>query len=185
METAEIKRRMDSGEIYQENEEIGKEQLIYSELLYDFNQIRPSNHDEKRNVLEKLLGSFGEDSYIVQPLRANWGKNTYIGKKVYANSNLTLVDDTRIEIHDSVMMGPNVVLATAAHPLEPAIRVKGAQYNLPIVIEKNVWLGAGVIVCPGVTIGENSVIGAGSVVTKDIPANVVAVGTPCRVTKTI
>ncbi|MDN6617580.1 MAG: sugar O-acetyltransferase, partial [Enterococcus sp.] len=145
----------------------------------------PSKTTEKAVLLAKLVGSFGEVCYIEQPFHANWGKNTHFGKQVYANFGLSLVDDTTIEIHDNVMIGPNVTLCAGTHPLSPSLRVKKAQYNLPIVIEKNVWIGAGTIVLPGVTIGENSVIGAGSVVTKSIPENVLALGTPCRVIRSL
>ena len=130
--------------------------------------------------------SIGEGCYIEPPLHANWGgAHCRFGKNVYANFDLTLVDDTFIDVGDNVMMGPNVVLATAAHPVLPKLREKGYQYNAPICIGEGCWLGAGVIVLPGVTIGKGSVIGAGSVVTKDIPENVVALGVPCRVIRPI
>lgn len=183
MNLEEIKQRMHNGSIYYENTEIGKEQKKYNELLYDFNQVRPSDEVAKQNILAKLLGALGENVYIEAPLRANWGANTYIGNNVYANFNLTLVDDTKIEIGDDVMIGPNVTIAAGTHPLDPALRLKKAQYNLPVVIKENVWIGAGSIILPGVTIGKNAVIGAGSIVTKDIPANCVAVGSPCMITK--
>ena len=136
-------------------------------------------------MLNKLLANMGENCYIEPPLHANWGCHTHLGNNVYANFNLTLVDDTDIYIGDSVMLGPNVVLATAGHPVDPELRRLVYQFNQPIHIGNNVWLGAGVIVLPGVTIGDNSVVGAGSVVTKDIPANVVAVGNPCRILREI
>ena len=133
-----------------------------------------------------MFAEIGENCYIEPPLHANWaGKNVHFGKNVYANFNLTLVDDTHIYVGDYTMLGPNVVLASAGHPILPELRERIYQYNIPVRIGKNCWLGAGVIVLPGVTIGDNSVIGAGSVVTKDIPANVVAVGTPCRVLRKI
>lgn len=185
MDIQELKAKMNSGEVYFETEELMAEQAIYRDLLFRFNHTLPSKQAEKAELLEQLLGSFGEGSYIEQPLHANWGKNTYFGARVYANSSLTLVDDTRIEIQDDVMMGPNVTLCAGTHPLDPELRRKNAQYNLPVVIEKNVWLGAGTIVLPGVTIGENSVIGAGSLVTKDIPKNVVAFGSPCQVVRAL
>lgn len=120
------------------------------------------------------------------PFYANWGgKHVHIGKGVYANFRLTLVDDAHIYIGDHTMIGPNVTLTTATHPVSPALRERGIQYNKEIRIGKNVWIGAGVTVLPGVTIGDNSVIGAGAVVTRDIPANVVAVGVPCRVMRAI
>ena len=134
-----------------------------------------------------MFAEVGENCYIEPPLHANWGgHHVHLGRQVYANFGLTLVDDTHIFIGDYTMLGPNVVIATAGHPILPELRGERAlQYNLPVRIGKNCWLGAGVIVMPGVTIGENSVIGAGSVVTRDIPPNVVAVGSPCRVLRPI
>lgn len=181
MDTAEIKRRMHNGEIYYENAEISQEQQKFNEILYDFNQTRPSEKMKRKELLQQLLGKMGKDIYIEPPLRANWGANTYIGNNVYANFNLTVVDDTRIEIKDDVMIGPNVTIIAGTHPLAPDLRLKKAQYNQPVVIEENVWIGAGAIILPGVTIGKNTVIGAGSLVTKDIPADVLALGSPCRV----
>ncbi|EOU3284518.1 sugar O-acetyltransferase [Vibrio harveyi] len=155
------------------------------ETLYDYNQTRPSEGEKRSNILNHLLASVGKNCYIEPPLRANWGCHTHLGDNVYANFNLTLVDDTHIYIGDHVMIGPNVTIATAGHPIEPELRRDIAQFNIPVHIGNNVWIGANSVVLPGVTIGENSVIGAGSVVTKDIPANVVAVGNPCRVLREI
>lgn len=155
------------------------------ETLYDYNQTRPSEGEKRSNILNHLLASVGKNCYIEPPLRANWGCHTHLGDNVYANFNLTLVDDTHIYIGDHVMIGPNVTIATAGHPLAPELRRDIAQFNIPVHIGNNVWIGANSVVLPGVTIGENSVIGAGSVVTKDIPANVVAVGNPCRVLREI
>ena len=133
-----------------------------------------------------MFAEIGEDCYIEPPLHANWaGKNVHFGKAVYANFGLTLVDDTHIYVGDNTMFAPNVVVATAGHPINPELRAKAYQYNMPVHIGKNCWLGAGVLVMPGVTIGDNTVIGAGSVVTKDIPSNVVAYGNPCRVIREI
>ncbi|EKO3822727.1 sugar O-acetyltransferase [Vibrio harveyi] len=155
------------------------------ETLYDYNQTRPSEREKRSNILNHLLASVGKNCYIEPPLRANWGCHTHLGDNVYANFNLTLVDDTHIYIGDHVMIGPNVTIATAGHPIDPELRRDIAQFNIPVHIGNNVWIGANSVVLPGVTIGENSVIGAGSVVTKDIPANVVAVGNPCRVLREI
>lgn len=133
-----------------------------------------------------MFAEIGEDTYIEPPLHSNFGgKHLHFGSHIYANYNLTAVDDTHIYVGDHTMFGPNVTLASATHPVLPELREKEYQYNLPIKIGRNCWLGAGVIVLPGVTIGDNSVIGAGSVVTKDIPANVVAIGTPCHVMREI
>ena len=137
-------------------------------------------------ISKEMFAEIGEGCYIETPFHANFGgKKVHFGKKVYANFNLTLVDDEAIYVGDCVKFGPNVVVCTAAHPILPALRRKEYQYNLPVHIASGVWIGAGAIILPGVSIGENSVIGAGSVVTRDIPPNVVAVGNPCRVMRSI
>ncbi len=176
-----------SGSIYDPGaSDIMTEQLQCLEKLYDFNATRPSELPRRTALLQEMFAELGEGCYIEPPLHANWGgKHVHFGKNVYANFNLTLVDDTHIYVGDGTMFAPNVVLATAAHPILPALREKQYQFNLPIHIGRNCWLGAGVIVLPGVTIGDDTVIGAGSVVTKDIPAGVVAVGNPCRVQRPI
>ena len=180
------RERMQSGKLYFcTDEEIAKEQLECLEILYDYNHTRPSESQKREQILKNLLAEIGENCYIEPPLHANWGKYTDFGNNVYANFNLTLVDDTDIFVGDNVMFGPNVIIATAGHPVDPPLREKVAQFNIPVRIGKNVWIGAGAIVLPGVTIGDHSVIGAGSVVTKDIPPNVVAVGNPCRVLREI
>lgn len=180
------KERMQSGKLYFcTDEEIANEQTQCLEILYDYNHTRPSESQKREQILKKLLAEIGENCYIEPPLHANWGKYTHFGSNVYANFNLTLVDDTDIFVGDNVMIGPNVVIATAGHPVDPALRLQAAQFNISVYIGNNVWIGAGAIVLPGVHIGDNSVIGAGSIVTKDIPANVVAVGNPCRVLREI
>ena len=174
-----------SGTIYNpNNKEVVQEQLKCLEKLYDFNHTRPSEMEERKRLLKEMFAEIGEGCYIEPPFHANWaGRYIHFGSRVYANFGLTCVDDTHIYVGDSTMFGPNVVLATANHPLLPELREKAYQYNLPIRIGKNCWLGAGVMVVPGVTIGDNTVIGAGSVVTKDIPADCLAVGNPCRVVR--
>lgn len=181
------KERLHSGEIYfSTDEEIIKEQTECLELQYEYNLTRPSEGKKREELLRKMLAEVGEGCYIEPPLHANWGgRNLHFGKSVYANFGLTCVDDTHIYIGDYTKLGPNVVLATAGHPILPELREKGAQYNVPIHVGKCCWLGAGVVVLPGVTIGDYSVIGAGSVVTKDIPSGVIAVGNPCRVIREI
>ncbi|MEG0014208.1 MAG: sugar O-acetyltransferase [Cellulosilyticaceae bacterium] len=180
------KEKMQSQKVYFCNDnDLMVEQTQCLEKLYDFNQIRPSEGEKREKILKELLAEVGENCYIEPPLRANWGKYTHLGNNVYANFNLTLVDDTDIFIGDSVMIGPNVTIATAGHPIDPELRRKVAQYNIPVHIGNNVWIGAGAVILPGVNIGDNTVIGAGSIVTKDIPANVVAVGNPCRVLRGI
>ena len=175
-----------SGALYDASDaELFEVQWRYNDLMFEYNQTRPSNRKKQQEILKELLGDLGKDCVIEPPLRAHWGKNTHLGDNVYVNFNLTLVDDADIYIGNHVMIGPNVTLATAGHPLEAELRNKGMQFNKSVHIGDGVWLGAGVIVLPGVTIGENTVIGAGSIVTRDIPANVVAYGNPCRVRKTL
>ena len=183
----DIREKMHTGDLYlSADEDLVAEQLTFVEKLYDFNATRPLEQEKRAKMLKDMFADIGEDCYIEPPLHANWGgKHVHFGKGVYANFNLTLVDDTHIYVGDYTMLGPNVVLATAGHPILPELRPLAYQYNMSIHIGKNCWLGAGVIVLPGITIGDNSVIGAGSIVTKDIPANVVAVGNPCRVLREI
>lgn len=179
--------KMHSTDLYlPDNSDIVKEQIACLDRLYDFNQTRPTQLAERTAMLREMFAEFGEGCYIEPPLHSNFGgRHVHFGKNVYANFNLTLVDDTHIYVGDYTMLGPNVVLATAGHPILPQLRERNYQYNAPVHIGKRCWLGAGVIVLPGVTIGDGTVVGAGSVVTKDLPANVLAVGTPCRVLREI
>jgi len=187
MELNEIITRMHSQKLYFCNDErLVAEQLQRLEMLYDFNHTRPSQQEKRQKMLKEMFAEIGENCYIEPPLHANWaGKHVHFGNKVYANFNLTMVDDTNIYVGDNVLFAPNVILTTATHPVHPPLRSRQGQYNAEIRIGNNVWLGAGAIVLPGITIGENSVIGAGSIVTKDIPPNVVAVGNPCKVMREI
>ena len=163
-----------------------EEQERCLELLYDYNATRPGEKAKRREILSRFFGSVGENLYIEPPLHANWGgRHVHFGSGVYANFNLTLVDDAHIYVGDCVMFGPNVTVATAGHPIEPGLRRQAMQYNADVRIGSNVWVGAGAVILPGVTIGDDTVIGACSVVTKDIPAGVVAVGCPCRVLRPI
>lgn len=179
--------KMHNGMLYNPgDEEILREQTICQELLYDFNQTRPSQGEKRQELLKKMFAEIGENCYIEPPLHANFGgRHIHFGKNIYANYNLTVVDDTHVYVGDYTMFGPNVTIATAGHPIETGLRQKGYQYNIPVRIGKNCWIGAGVVLLPGVTVGDNTVIGAGSVVTRDIPANVVAVGNPCHILREI
>lgn len=182
-----MKDKLHTGELYlPTGDEIMKEQTACLEKLYDFNATRPSQSKLREQMLKDMFAEIGENCYIEPPLHANWGgHHVHFGKNVYANFSLTLVDDTHIYIGDYTKLGPNVTIATAGHPILPSLREQAYQYNASVRIGKCCWLGAGVVVLPGVSIGDNTVIGAGSVVTKDIPANVVAVGNPCRVLRPI
>lgn len=178
---------MHNGNLYLPmDQSILKAQEAAQELQYDYNQTRPGDHDKRAELLSQMFAEIGEETYIEPPLHANWaGHFMHFGSHIFANYNLTAVDDTHIYVGDHTMFGPNVILAAGTHPVLPELREKEYQYNLPIKIGRNCWLGAGAIVLPGVTIGDNTVIGAGSVVTKNVPANVVAVGNPCRVMRAI
>ena len=182
-----MKDKLHTGELYLPNdEEIMKEQLKKLDRLYDFNMTRPTELDKREALLKEMFAEIGEGCYIEPPLHANFGGcHVHFGKNIYANFNLTLVDDTHIYVGDYTMFGPNVTVATAGHPILPELRRQGYQYNASVHIGENCWIGAGALIMPGITIGDNTVIGAGSVVTKDIPSGVVAVGVPCRVLREI
>ena len=178
---------MHTGELYYPNEEsIFDEQLKKLDLLYEFNSTRPTEQKRRQALMKEMLAEVGENCYLEPPFHANWGgAHIHLGDSIYANFNFTAVDDSHIYIGSYTMIGPNVTVATAGHPILPELREKAYQFNMPVHIGRNCWIGAGAVIMPGVTIGDNSVIGAGSVVTKDIPANVVAYGNPCRVAREI
>lgn len=175
-----------TGDLYVCNSpEMFRLQMEYRSLIQQYNQMDPRDMDGRAALLPRIFAEVGEGCFIEPPFNANWGCFTHLGRNVYANFNLTLTDDTHIYIGDDVMIGPNVTITAATHPLHPALRRKGLQYNKPVTIGAGAWIGAGSIILPGVSIGENAVIGAGSIVTKDVPAGVLAVGSPCRVVRPI
>lgn len=179
--------RMVKGLIYDPaDDEIMKEQVIFQDMLWAFNQLKPSEYDKKQKYMKDVFAECGENCYIELPFHANWGgHHLHFGSGIYANSNLTVVDDGHIYIGDKVMFGPNVTIATAGHPINSELRDRGLQFNKDVYIGENTWIGAGVVILPGVHIGKNTIIGAGSVVTKDIPDNVIAVGNPCKVLRNV
>ena len=181
------RERMNADLIYNPKDwDLVEEQLSYMEKNYDYNLTRPSEEDKRQAMMREMFASVGEGCHIEPPFYANWGgKHVHLGKEVYANFHLTLVDDGEIYIGDYVMFGPNVTVATASHTLEPSLRIPKLEFNRPVRIGSNVWIGSGAVILPGVSIGDGSVIGAGSVVTRDIPAGVLAVGNPCRVLREI
>ncbi len=181
------KDKMHTEELYLPgDEEIMEFQTKCLDRLYDFNMTRPTEYEKRQNLMSEMFAECGENCYIEPPFHSNFGgRHIHLGKNVYFNFNVTIVDDTHVYIGDYTMLGPNVVIATAGHPILPELRQEGYQYNSPVHIGKNCWIGAGVIVVPGVTIGDNVVIGAGSIVTKDIPSNSLAVGNPCRVLREV
>lgn len=191
-----LEKQMKSGLVYCEYGHSGAEDRAYEqmiefqrnhckELMFDFNHTRPGDVKTKRRILEELLGSVGEEVWMESPVNFAYGCNTYIGHHFYANFNLSIVDDGEVHIGNYVMFGPNVTVTVTGHPVWSEYRRKCAQFSLPVVIEDDVWIGANTVVLPGVTIGKGTVIGAGSVVTHDIPAGVVAFGAPCRVIREI
>lgn len=191
-----MKEQMENGKVFVEFGHASKEDQAYEKLLderrrrskslcFQYNQTDPMNEEQRGKLIRELLGGAGKTPWLETPIHFAYGCNTTVGDHFYSNFNLTVVDDVSVTIGNCVMCAPNVTISTTGHPVHPYYRTRGAHFSLPIVIEDNVWIGANVAIMPGVTIGKNSVIGAGSVVTHDIPANVVAFGTPCRVIRPI
>lgn len=155
------------------------------EVMFDYNNTRPSEDVKKKEILKGILGHCTDRVFIESPVHMSYGNHVHLGDQFYANFNRVIIDDMDVYIGNQVMIGPNVTICTTGHPVYPLYREMGAHYSLAIHIGNKVWIGANSVVLPGVTIGDNSVIGAGSIVTRDIPANVVAVGNPCRVLREI
>ena len=191
-----LKEQMENGKVYIEFGHASEEDRRYEkiidaqrrkskELCFQYNQTDPMNEERRERLIRELLAGVGKMPWMEAPIHFSYGCNTTIGDNFYSNFNLTIVDDGRVTIGNGVMLAPNVTISTTGHPVHPYYRAKGAQFSLPVVIEDSVCIGANEVVMTGVTIGKNSVIGAGSVVTRDIPENVVAFGTPCRVIRSI
>lgn len=181
-----VREKMQAGKIYTDmTEGLPEERIRCRELVSAYNATEI--HEEKRrtDILKDLLGSVGEDVYLEPPVRFAYGSRTHMGNQVYANFNLVIVDDIEVFIGNHVMFAPNVTITVTGHPVHPKLRKNGDQFSFSVHIEDDVWIGSNVVILPGVTIGRNSVIGAGSVVTRDIPPNVVAAGNPCRVMREI
>lgn len=181
------KDKMLAGLIYDANNDPGliAERLECKELCRDYNDLRPCETEARDALLRKILGEAGAGLLIEQPFHCDYGYNIRVGDNFYANFNLVILDEAPVTFGDNVFIAPNCGFYTAGHPIDAAERNKGLEYARPITVGDNVWIGAGVSVLPGVSIGDNCVIGAGSVVVKDIPANCIAVGNPCKVIKTI
>lgn len=181
------KEKMLAWEIYNANydEELIKERIEVKDKCFEYNNIKPSNIEGRTKLLKEILGKYKETFYIEQPFICDYGYNIEIGKNFYANHNLVILDGNKVKFGDNVFVAPNCAFYSAGHPLDYKERNKGLEYAKPIKVGNNVWIGGNVTVLPGVSIGDNVVIGAGSVVTKDISSNVIAVGNPCRVIKEI
>jgi galactoside O-acetyltransferase len=177
--------RIRQGLIYSESEAAFQTPKRQADLICRYNQTLPSDSGKRRELLEAIFGSLGKRTVLNAPFNAAFGSNVHIGDDFYGNSNITFVDDVEIRIGDSVMIAPNVTLATTGHPVHPARRVDFARFSEPITIADKVWIGSNVVVLPGVHLGYGSVIGAGSVVSHDIPEMVIALGSPCRVMRQI
>lgn len=181
------KEKAQAGILYDANNDptLSAERIIAAELCYDYNMLRPTQIEERSAMLNRILGRKGTNCTILSPFHCDYGYNIEIGNNFFANYNFVVLDCAKVTIGDNVFIAPNVGIYCAGHPLDITERNKGLEFAKPITIGNNVWIGAGVHICPGVTIGDNTTIGAGAVVTKDIPANVLAYGNPCRVIRNI
>ena len=181
------KEKRENGQIYNPNydEELRGEMVKAQDLCFDYNNLQPSNLEERKNQIKKIVGKIGENFLIEQPFMCDYGYNIEIGDNFYSNHNLIILDAAKVIIGDNVFIAPNCGIYTAHHPIDVIERNRGLEYASPVKIGNNVWIGGNVIILPGVTIGDNCTIGAGSIVTKDIPENSVAYGNPCKVAKKI
>lgn len=179
------KERMIAGLPYKSSPELSEALSKGRDFCFRYNNISPIERENRKEMINQFFGKTGEEFSIQSPFYCDFGFNISIGENFFSNYNLVILDVASVIIGDNVLFGPNVSLYTAGHPIHPVSRNSGYEYGIPITIGDNVWLGGNVVVTPGVTIGENSVVAAGSVVVKDIPANVVAAGNPCKVIREI
>ena len=179
------KEKMLAGEVYCAiDPQLLKELAEAREVIHDYNLLRPSENKKKLELLKGLLGHIGDDKVIInQPFRCDYGKQISIGKRFFANFNFTILDEASVTIGDDCFVGPNVSIYTACHSTDPVERNTRQEWAMPVTIGNNVWIGGSVTILPGVSIGDNVSIGAGSVVVNDIPSNTIAVGNPCKVIK--
>ena len=179
------KEKMLAGEVYCAiDPQLLKELAEAREVIHDYNLLRPSENEKKLELLKGLLGHIGDDKVIInQPFRCDYGKQISIGKRFFANFNFTILDEAPVTIGDDCFVGPNVSIYTACHSTDPVERNTRQEWAKPVTIGNNVWIGGSVTILPGVSIGDNVSIGAGSVVVNDIPSNTIAVGNPCKVIK--
>jgi galactoside O-acetyltransferase len=184
-EHGEVLDRIRRGLLYTESEASFQDPLRRADLIFEYNATRPADGERRRELLLKILGSAGARTVLLSPFHAGFGSNVHIGDDFFGNVNLTFVDDVEIRIGDGVMIAPSVTLTTTGHPVHPRLRVDFRRFSEPIAIEDKVWIGSNVVVLPGVRIGYGSVIGAGSVVSRDVPPMTVAMGAPCRVVREI
>ncbi|MFI0717605.1 sugar O-acetyltransferase [Streptomyces sp. NPDC021224] len=181
----DVLAKIAKGLVYTESEASFQANRRRADEIFAYNHTPPSDEARRRELLTAILGSVGERTVLLAPFHAAFGSNVHIGDDFFGNVNLTCVDDVEIRIGNDVMIAPSVTLTTTGHPVHPARRADFGRFSEPIVIEDKVWIGSNAVVLPGVRIGYGSVIGAGSVVSRDIPPMTVAVGTPCRVLREI
>lgn len=180
------KEKMLNANLYDANDkELYDERIRCKSLCYEYNNLPPNDTEKRTDLIKKLIGKAGESFLIEQPFQCDYGYNIEFGENFYSNHNLIILDPAKVTFGNNIFIGPNCAFYTPVHPLDAETRNKGLEYAYPIKIGNNVWFGGNVVVLPGVTIGDNVVIGAGSVVVKDIPPNVLAVGNPCKIVKNI
>ena len=178
------KEKMLNGNLYLSKDRgLTEDRQNAKELFFEYNSTGPKSLSKKQDILSRLLGSMGENPWIEAPFYCDYGYNIHVGDDFYANHDCIILDCAKVNIGNNVMLAPRVSIFTAGHPLEAQVRDAGLEYAYPVTIGNSVWIGGNAVILPGVTIGDHSVIGAGSVVTRDIPENVLAVGNPCRVIK--
>lgn len=181
-----MRERMTKGQLFTDMcEGLPEERLRGKELMHDFNNTRPSEEARRISLLKEMFGKVGKNPWIEPPVHFAYGSHISVGDNFYANFNLTIIDDCQVTFGNDVFIGPNVTITVTGHPIDAELRNTGQKYAFPVTIGNNVWIGSRAVINPGVTIGDNSVIGSGSVVTRDIPANVVAAGVPCKVLRPV
>ena len=180
------RERMLSGRSYLANQDgLQQARMKAQELLYEYNQLPPQRWEEQHRLLEQLLGSVGENATVLPPLRCDYGKQIFVGEDVFINYNFTVLDVCQVTIGDRTLIGPNVSVYAAGHPIDPEDRATQWEYGAEVHIGKDVWIGGSSVILLGVTIGDGAVVGAGSVVTRDVPPNTIVVGNPARVLREI
>lgn len=183
---ASEKEKMLSGQLYNAfDEELLNERQSAKDIIFEFNNLHPSGIVKRNELIKSLFGKTKTTFFIEPPFRCDYGYNIEIGENFYSNYNLIILDCAKVTFGDNVLIGPNVAIYTAGHPVHYSIRNQELEFSFPIIIGSNVWIGGNVVINPNVSIGDNTVIGSGSVITKNIPANVVAAGNPCRVLRAI